>query len=212
MSEFIRAVYNARNNLLKQIKHIGYDITNYESTPFDTVQLFVVNQQSDMLNMVFDGNQNKAYPGRVFVHYFIYKTFKPNDLYDITDNYRVMHEFNAKDNLIIVCNETPNDTIIKKVKQLYHTDDMYIVLQNIQALQFFIHDHVYVPPHILLDEDETEKMKERFNITSNDQMPELSRFDPVASAILLPPDRVCKILRPNVSTIVDTYYRFCVNK
>ena len=66
-----------------------------------------------------------------------------------------------------------------------------------------------VPSHRILSESEKEEVKKIYNIKEDSQFPEISRFDPVALAIGLRPNKVCEILRPSPTTIETKYYRLC---
>ena len=49
----------------------------------------------------------------------------------------------------------------------------------------------------------------KFNIEDDSQMPQISRFDPVARAILLRPEEVCKIIRYTNASYITEFYRIC---
>ena len=53
-------------------------------------------------------------------------------------------------------------------------------------------------------------MFQKYNVTNNTQLPEISMFDPVAKAILLKPDEICKITRIDKTSFENDYYRICV--
>ena len=53
------------------------------------------------------------------------------------------------------------------------------------------------------------KKKKQYNITNDNEFPEISRFDPVAQAIGLRPGKLCKIIRPSPTAINTEYYRMC---
>ena len=54
------------------------------------------------------------------------------------------------------------------------------------------------------------KIKKKFNIVNNSQLPEISRFDPVAQSLCMRPGEVCEILRPSKTAIKSPYYRICI--
>ena len=73
-------------------------------------------------------------------------------------------------------------------------------------------EHSYVPQHIILNKEEENKFREKYNIRSNADIPEISRFDPVAQVICMKPGQICKIIRPSKNAIISNYYRICLNK
>ena len=66
-----------------------------------------------------------------------------------------------------------------------------------------------VPEHIILNKLEKDAVYKKYNIINDSQLPEISRFDPVAKVLGMRPDSVCEINRPNKSAIVSKYYRLC---
>jgi DNA-directed RNA polymerase subunit H (RpoH/RPB5) len=82
----------------------------------------------------------------------------------------------------------------------------------LKRLQFNILDHELVPPHIVLTDEEKNDFLKKYNIdTPKTQVPQISRFDPVAGAIFLKPGQICKIIRPSKTAIKGLYYRYCIN-
>jgi DNA-directed RNA polymerase I, II, and III subunit RPABC1 len=57
---------------------------------------------------------------------------------------------------------------------------------------------------------ELDVLKRKYNLKNFNQLPEISRFDPVALLIELRPGQVCKIDRKSVTSVDSEYYRICV--
>jgi DNA-directed RNA polymerase subunit H (RpoH/RPB5) len=102
---------------------------------------------------------------------------------------------------------------------LYDNRGIFVVVHNIARLQRNILKHTLVPKHtILFDEiwqaeevmSDLEKIKRQFNLKNLNQLPEISRFDPVALLIELRPGQVCKIERHSITSVDSVYYRICV--
>ena len=115
------------------------------------------------------------------------------------------------DCLFIVSNEDPNDTLVSYLKDIWEQEHIFIVIVSLQRLQFNILEHTLVPKHTILNDEEKLQMYKKFNIMSDNQLPEISRFDPVASVLCMRPDQVCKILRSSKTSITSNYYRICMN-
>ena len=103
----------------------------------------------------------------------------------------------------------PNETLVKCVTQIWEEEGIFIILYNIDRLQYNILEHEYVPKHIVLDDKEVTEIKNKYNIMENNQFPKISRFDPVAISIGIRPNQVCKIIRPSKTAIESNYYRIC---
>jgi DNA-directed RNA polymerase subunit H (RpoH/RPB5) len=103
-----------------------------------------------------------------------------------------------------------NETMTNLLKHIWEQDGILIVIQSIKRLQFNILDHILVPSHRVLNNDEVAVVKDRYNIMDDTQFPDISRFDPVAQIIGIRPGQVCEIIRPSKTAIKSYYYRICV--
>ena len=99
--------------------------------------------------------------------------------------------------------------MINTLKHIWESDKIFIILQPLLRLQFNILEHILVPQHRILSEVEKINIKKRYNIMTDDEFPELKRFDPVAQAIGIRPGEVCEIIRPSKTAISAPYYRIC---
>jgi DNA-directed RNA polymerase subunit H (RpoH/RPB5) len=128
-----------------------------------------------------------------------------------------------KDTLMIISNDEPNDSLIAELRYLYDNRGIFVVVHNIKRLQRNILKHSLVPKHSVVydvvtkDEDangetisQLDKVKQLYNLKNLNQLPEISRFDPVALLIQLRPGQVCKIERDCITSVNSVYYRICV--
>ena len=104
-----------------------------------------------------------------------------------------------------------NDTTKLHLRHIWEESKYNIVIINIKRLQFNLLKHKYVPPHFILSNADKEKIIEKYNI-KNDNIPEISRFDPVAQVMCMKPNEICKIIRPSKNAIESEYFRICKNK
>ena len=86
---------------------------------------------------------------------------------------------------------------------------IHINLFNIKRLQYNPLKHRLVPDHRIMTTTEVNEMKKKYNIRNDSELPEISRFDPIAQAIGIKPKQVCEITRPSKTAIETKYYRFC---
>ena len=112
-----------------------------------------------------------------------------------------------KDTLIIITKQEIK-TMNQVLNQLF-LQGRFIVLLSLDRLQFNILNHQYVPRHTILSNDEVGEMMKKYNVMEKSQLPDISRYDPVALAIGMRPGEVCSIDRPSKSAISSLYYRVC---
>ena len=205
-SNKILSVYNSRNTLVEILTDKGYKTDDYSTFSINEVDAMYKNTQLDML-LTHSTNSRKVY----IKYYLKAKQIKKPDLDDIIEDlYFIENVLTKEDCLIIVTEDEPNDTIIAKINYLYEHDGIFIVIHNIKRLQYNILKHTLVPKAKILSTAEVETLKQRFNLMSVKQLPEVSRFDPQSLAICLRPGEVCKYDRKSATALNTEYYRVCV--
>jgi len=205
-SNKILSVYNSRNTLVEILTEKGYKTDDYSTFSINEVDAMYKNTQLDML-LTHSKNSRKVY----IKYYLKAKQIKKPDLDDIIEDlYFIENVLTKEDCLIIVTEDEPNDTIVAKINYLYEHDGIFIVIHNIKRLQYNILKHTLVPKANILSAAEVETLKQRFNLMSVKQLPEVSRFDPQSLAICLRPGEVCKYDRKSATALSTEYYRVCV--
>ena len=205
ISENTSKVHKSRETILQYLKNLNYNIDSYENTSINEVHIMIQNKQLDML---VENSKNE----KVYIKYHLAKSLRPQYVHDIVEDlYSIEQVLEPKDTLIIVIKDEPNETMVNLLKQIYATNGIYIAIFNIARLQFNILEHSMVPKHKKLTDSDVEEFNKRYNIVNNEQLPTISRFDPVALAIGLRPDQICKIERPSKISISGEYYRICIN-
>jgi DNA-directed RNA polymerase I, II, and III subunit RPABC1 len=88
-------------------------------------------------------------------------------------------------------------------------DEVFVNVINIKRLQFNILKHTLVPNHRVLNTKETTDFKQKYNITDDLQIPDISRFSPVSQVIGIRPGEICEITRHSKTAINTLFYRRC---
>jgi hypothetical protein len=193
------------------MENLGYDITDYENFSVNEVNSMFLNKQLDMFLEKKEINPATNKKQKIYIRYYLTKSIRPQNIQEIIDDLFNLEETLTKDDtLLIVVKEEMNDTIKSFIKHVWETEGIFIVIHNIKRLQFNILQHVLVPKHRIMDEEEITTLKKKYNIQHNNLLPDISRFDPVAQAICLRPGQICEILRPSKTAIQSNYYRVCV--
>jgi DNA-directed RNA polymerase subunit H (RpoH/RPB5) len=202
----ILSIFKSRNTILELLENQDYDIKEYEGFSINEIDAMVSNNQLDML-VTNEKNQQKAY----IKYYLNAKQIRPTVLEEVIEDLFVIENVLTKnDTLIIITEDEPNDTILTKLRYLYDNEGYFVIIHNIKRLQFNILKHKLVPPGFILEENEIEELKKKYNIRELKQLPEISRFDPQALAMGLRPGQVCRFNRESVTAMYSEYYRLCV--
>lgn len=203
----ITTIFKSRQTLLKLLQEQKYDVSDYEEFNVNEVHIMYNNKQLDMLMSSADSDDTKK---KVYVKYHLAKTLPRQNINDyIDDLYNLEQVLSKGDTLIIVIKQEPNEPLLNILRQIWEQDGIFIIVYNLERLQFNILEHSYVPKHIIMKETEIVEMKKKYNIKDDKEIPEISRFDPVAVAIGMRPGNICKIVRPSKTAITANYYRLC---
>jgi DNA-directed RNA polymerase subunit H (RpoH/RPB5) len=220
----IISIYNSRKTILEILNESHLEnnplenIYNYENFNINEVEAMAKNNQLDML---FTRDPKSPVSHSIYVKYLLHKTSNRGPAIDnlVEELYEIEGVLTKDDTLMVIINDEPNDSLITKLCHIYDSRGIFIVVHNIKRLQRNILKHSLVPKHTvmydkILKEGETmsdlEKLKQQYNLKSMNQLPEISRFDPVALLIELRPGQVCKIERDSVTSVDSVYYRVCV--
>lgn len=203
--EAVSELYYGTRNLLDLLERQGYDIADYKNMGINEVHIRMQNSQLDM-------TVNKKNGSKALVKFHTAKALRPANLTEYVESaYNLEKTLGKDDSLLVVTRNDPNETLIRMVVSLWDQHGIFVTVFNIDRLQFNILDHAYVPPHTVLTDEESAAVRSRYNIKGTD-MPEISRFDPVAQAIGIRPGQMCKITRASRTAITAPFYRICIGR
>lgn len=204
-SNRILSIYKSRKNILELLDDQGYDVNEHNGFSINEVDAMVVKSQLDILIRHTNNEQ------KVYVKYYLSSKIRTKDLDEIIEDlFSIENVLTKKDTLIIITDDEPNDSIVARLKYLYDHDGIFIVLHNIARLQYNILEHVLNPQVSILDENKTKEMMQKYNLKTTQQLPEISRFDPLALSLALRPGQVCEMTRSSATALTAKYYRICI--
>ena len=210
-SILISTVYNSRKIVLELMGKQGYNINDYANFSINEVNSMKQNNQLDMLLEKNEEDPVTKRKNKIYIRYYLGKMIRPANLQEMIDDLFNLEETLTKnDTLFIIIKDEINETLTNELKHIWESEGIFIVIESIKRLQFNILNHTLVPDHRVMNDDEVTKIMKRYNITSKIQIPDISRFDPVARVIGLRPGQVCHIIRPSKTAIESDYYRVCV--
>ena len=210
-SNIISSIYKARQTIIALMRKLDYNVSDYEHFSVNEVNTMFQNKQMDMLLEKSKEDPRTGRKNKVYILFYLAKAIRPANIQEMIDDlFNLEETLTKEDTLLIITKDEMNDTLMATLKHVWETDKIFIVVQNIKRLQFNIHDHVLVPPHRVISDDERKVVKTKYNITDDTQFPDISRFDPVAQAICLRPGQICEITRPSKTAIQSIYYRLCI--
>jgi DNA-directed RNA polymerase subunit H (RpoH/RPB5) len=203
----------SRKTIIEQLAMQGYNTSDHELFSADEINIMNKNNQLDML-LEKRGTEEHNNGNKIYVKYALDKTLRPKTLQDVIDDLFYTEGILSKeDTLFVVLNgNSVNDTMVNFICDLWETDKIFVILQPIIRLTFNVLNHTLVAPHRILSKSEKISIMTKYNIMNDGEFPQISRTDPVATAIGIRPGEVCEILRPSKTAIIGIYYRICTNK
>ena len=206
-SSIISSVYKSRKTMISLMESLGYDVKDYENFSINEINSMFQNNQLDLL---LEKNKSPKQT-KIYIRYYLTRSIRPQNVQEMIDDLFNLEEVLTKDDILfVIVKDEVNDTLMNFLKHVWETEGIFIIIQSIKRLQFNILEHTLVPSHRVMKADEVDVIKTKYNITTNDQFPDISRFDPVAQAICIRPGEVCEIMRPSKTAIQTPYYRICV--
>ena len=212
-SILISQIYQSRKIVLELMDKQGFDVSGYSNFSVSEVNAMKQNNQLDMLleskPSTIEGKN--ADGNKIYIRYYLAKTIRPANINEMIDDLFVLTETLKKsDTLYIIIKDNVNETLINELKHIWERDGIFIIIENIKCLQFNILNHVLVPKHEVMKDNEVKDVMIKYNIVDKNKFPDISRFDPVSRAIGLRPGQVCHIIRPSKTAIESNYYRICI--
>ena len=212
-SSYLNQLYKSRNNLIFYLKNMGFDCEQYENFSMEEVDSM---QKYEQLNFKVSNSLNEQCYVKYMTEDTTTKKTTSNLIKKINISGIVSEVFldeevlKNTDTLVIITNEYSQESIHKSLKNIWELEHYYVVIFDLKQLQINILKHNYVPKHVKLTDKEKEELYAKINIANDKQLPEISRFDPVAKIIFLRPDNVCKITRFDKISYTNEYFRICV--
>jgi DNA-directed RNA polymerase subunit H len=213
--QLLNKVYTSRKTLLEILESQGYQTDEYKGFSYQQVDKMIANEQLDMIlskeTTTSTENKELQKQTKIYVSFYVKKSIinVPNIQEMIDELFILTDTLTKDDTLFIIVKDEINDSIRSQLKHIWETEGIFIIATSINRLQFNILQHVMVPPHRILSDSEKAQVSLRYNM-DDDKYPEISRFDPVATAIGIRPGQVCEILRSSKTAVVTKYYRLCV--
>jgi DNA-directed RNA polymerase subunit H len=208
----VSMIYKSRTTLLELLREQNYDVGDYENFGVNEIHAMYTNKDAPkQLDMVCSSNKGNAKQKKVYVKYHLGKTLRVENIQDYIDDLFHIDKVldNKTDTLIIVIKQEINQTLMNILNEFWDKNKVFIIIFTLERLLFNILQHQYVPKHTILNEAEKAEVIKKYNIINVKQLPDISRFDPVAQAIGMRPGDICCIDRPSKTAIISKYYRHC---
>lgn len=216
----LTSIYNSRKTLLEIYgdeeifwKLDQRTVLEYHNFTINEIEAMAKNNQLDMFL------KSQTDTGKIYVKYMLNKSAVRLNLVDnlVEELFEYEGVLGKSDTLVLIINDEPNDSMVAKLQYLYDNKGYFVVVHNINRLQRNIMKHELVPKHRIIEDligsdgkSTIDTFMTKYNLKSKSQLPEISRFDPVALLVCLRPGQICEIDRKSPTSVVSKYYRVCI--
>ena len=211
----IDILYRSRKTLLDILKRDGYDVTPYTKfSPKEILEMLKGGEKAFRMDLERSEEDAKGRPTKCRVVYALnkIKLRLAGWISKLSDPEAEEYVDPANTEVIAVLAQEP-------VIQSFHTAALgqyskyKLRLRFFQAAALIINplEHMLVPPHEKVPNDDIPELLKSIFCTSRNKLP-IIRFheDPIARLLGLVPGDVVKILRPSPTSLVyEPYYRVC---
>ena len=218
-SSLISSIYKSREVILELLEIQNYDISNYMGVDINEINTLYETSMLDIIveKKIEDGQESKQEPENIikekmYVHYYPDGKISQTKIQNLIDDLFITEEIlTTNDTLFIITEYEPNETINNFVHHIWEKDGIFVILQSIKRLQFNVLNHELQPKFKILNEEETNYVKKKYNIMNNSNWPEISRFDPVCKSTFIRPGQVFEVIRPSKTSLISKYYLICIS-
>ena len=215
--ETLDVLYKSRKTLLTILKGKGYNTKPYEKFgPFE-IEKMVSSDKERSLNMELTRElpEESTLPTNCLVEYAIPRV--KSRLAGFVRKLLVNDETGEdlidpkKTEIVVITLESVGDTFHVVALNQWIKKNIRIAFFDAHALTSNPLEHVLVPKHEIVPEDQHAELLKTYNMTSKSNLP-IIRFheDPIARILGLTPGSIVKITRPSPSAGIYTLYRVCM--
>lgn len=234
LSTDVATVYKSRMTILEIMStKFNYDTSEYTGFSTSDIDAMMLTSQLDMLfdhtvqmekdvdnaDGVAMKKTRTTADSRIYVRYLLRTAMnKPqlesivNDAFVLGKGTGLTEPLSSKDTLmVVVSGGAEGDAIQDALKFLWNSEKLMVVVLEVKRLKFNVLNHVYQPNDIhIASPVESAALMAKYGV-SNDQLPTVWRFDPVAQVLCARPGQIICYNRKSPTATHSWYYRIVVD-
>ena len=210
---FLNKLTASRKTILEMMNLRNYETekySNYSSTELDIMLKNMdkkINYNNMPLDMIFDHSNSDK---QCILKYIISRVRVSNLKTLISEliEYEIVKPY---DDIIFIVKDKINnlETFYNLFNSFLETNNIFIQIFSIDNLIRNITNHELVPKMRIISEEEKEKIKKKYNIENNSNMPLILKSDPVAMFYGIKSGDFVEITRTSETSGIYIAYRYC---
>lgn len=202
-------LFNSRKVVLNMVKKRGFNTNKYTNSSFDEIDVLFNSSNSKLNNELAPLDIKIENDGKnLYIKYVLNLKNRPTNIINFIKEFKET-ELSEGDTLILITlDKVVSDTLDEFLDNLYEEFKVFAQVFYIDKLMYDVTEHVLVPKHIIIEEEEKNKLLSNLNIDSYKQLPIILKNDPVAMYCGAKKNQVIKILKDSETIGEYVSYRY----
>jgi DNA-directed RNA polymerase subunit H (RpoH/RPB5) len=214
-SKDIINLYRCRSVVIEMLKFRGYNTENYENYTIETVREALRDEHDEIIGnplniFVNNGEKDK----RCIVLFVITSKFRKQIATELVE-YLIDEDATdtpirpGKDEIIFVSMHQVKDSAIQAIVNIYNEYQLHSQVFYIEKLLYNPLKNQLVPDYRILEKNEVDNVRRKYNVTHLSQFPLIKTIDAVGKFIGIRIGDVVEIKNKSPNGTLQTYYRYC---
>ena len=212
-------LYTSRRVILEMLEKRGFNVDSYKNYTILEIDSMRLNTslkntaEVQPLDIVTETNSNGE---KALVKYIFTSKIKVSSIASLLIELKETEVLREGDTFVLITKDrnigkaTGQDTIIEsQLEALFNEHRIFVQMFWVDKLITNIMDHEIVPEHSIIEREEKEKLLEKYDIKSYNQLPLILKTDPVAMFLGMKRGDVCQITAPSETSGEYISYRYC---
>tara|TARA_B100000575_G_C23080768_1_gene622677 strand:- start:456 stop:1088 length:633 start_codon:yes stop_codon:yes gene_type:complete len=202
-------LFNSRKIVLNMIGKRGFNVDKYSNFTFDEIDVLFNSSNNKLSNELAPLDiklENDGYS--LYIKYVLNLKNRPTNIINFIQEFRDT-QMNEGDTLILITlDKIISETLDEFLDNLYEEFKVFAQVFYIDKLMYDVTEHVLVPKHIIISEEEKSKLLNNLSINNFDQLPIILKNDPVAMYCGAKKNEVMKIIKNSETVGEYISYRY----
>ena len=206
----LNKITKSRPIILDMIKLRGYDTSKYENYSIKELEIMInsmpikLSIELSPLDMYLQKDNSK-----LIVKYIMNAKVRAGNISSLIHE-MIEEKLQDGDTFIILVNDPiSSDSLYETIDNIYQKNNIFIQIFNIESLMFNITNHILVPKHTIISEEEKINILQKYNLQNYSQLPLILKLDPVSKFLGGKKGDIFKITKPSETAGEYINYRVC---
>jgi len=205
-----KKLYVSREIILEMLSQRNVDVDDYSNFSQEELDIMYkanpkTTYEMNPIDMVFPKSN-------FTIKYILQPKLRSKDVMKLVEDMIEENSIEEDGTIILIIRDTmkTEDTIENFFESILKKNKIYVQMFDINKLLYNVTEHVLVPKHEIISNEEKNEVINKYNLETEDQLPLIKKNDPVAKYHGMKVGNVCKITTHSETHGIYTKYRLCV--